>query len=223
MIETYGQASQDIFALYILNHKKNGYFVEIGSGHPYEANNTYTMEKNFGWLGIMIEQNPHYETRYKQFRNSKYVINDASIINYKDLFIKMNVPKEIDYLQIDLDVDNRSTLTTLELLDKQIFNEYKFATVTFEHDIYHGDYFNTRQKSREIFESNGYILVFPDVRITVADIINQPFEDWYIHPNLVNIELINKLKTDESLNHVDIFKILKTICGGEYEYKFKYF
>ncbi len=59
----------------------------------------------------------------------------------------MDAPKNIDYLQIDLEVCNRSTLTTLELLDNTIFNEYKFATVTFEHYIYASDRFNTRLAS----------------------------------------------------------------------------
>ena len=36
------------------------------------------------------------------------------------------MPLKIDYLQIDLEVNNRSTLTTLELLDAQVFDNYKF-------------------------------------------------------------------------------------------------
>ena len=58
----------------------------------------------------------------------------------------------MDYLQIDLDVNNKSTLDTLMLLDQTVFDKYKFSTVTFENDIYTGDYFNTRELSREIFK-----------------------------------------------------------------------
>jgi len=110
-----------------------------------------------------------------------------------------NAPKNIDYLQIDLEVSNRSTLTTLELLNNNVFNEYKFATVTFEHDIYDGDKFNTRLDSRKIFLNRGYILVFPDVRNG-----QHAFEDWYIHPELVDINYINKIKSEQSLDYNDI-------------------
>ena len=41
-----GQAQQDKFVLNVLNEKKNGYFLEIGSNHPININNTYLLEKN---------------------------------------------------------------------------------------------------------------------------------------------------------------------------------
>ena len=80
-----------------------------------------------------------------------------------------------------------------------IFQEYKFATVTFEHDIYTGDNYNTRLLSREIFLNRGYVLVFPDVRSC-----QNAFEDWYVHPDLVDMDYINKIKTNESLDYHDI-------------------
>jgi hypothetical protein len=152
----------------------------------------------------MIDNDQRWLSLYKSERpNSSYVINDATLINYDELLKTHNAPNNIDYLQIDLEVSNRSTLTTLELLNNTIFNEYKFASVTFEHDIYDGDRFNTRLLSREIFLNRGYILVFPDVRNGP-----HPFEDWYIHPDLVNINYINKIKTVYSLDYHDIINIL---------------
>jgi len=97
-------------------------------------------------------------------------------------------------------------LELLFLLDKKIFNEYKFATVTFEHDIYRGDFFNTREISRNIFESRGYVLVFPDVKVMNDGY--EPFEDWYVHPDLVDMEYVNKIKTTDSLNCDEIKNIL---------------
>ena len=152
----------------------------------------------------MIEYNEMFLPLYKEFRqNSIHIINDATKINYNDLFERNNVPLFIDYIQIDLEVINGTTLLTLEKLDKEIFDIYKFATVTFEHDIYDGDKFNTRLDSRKIFLNRGYILVFPDVRNG-----QHAFEDWYIHPNLVNINYINKIKRNESLDYHDIMDIL---------------
>jgi hypothetical protein len=187
------QACQDLFVLFILNNKKNGYFLEIGSHDPVSNNNTYLFETQYDWKGIMVEYNPVYKPMYIEKRpNSIHVIQDATTIDYMEKL--SSFPKDMDYLQIDLEVDNRSTLTTLELLDSTVFDTYRFATVTFEHDIYRGDYFNTRERSREIFQNRGYILMFPDVKSNSCT-----FEDWYVHPELVDMERILPLRKTESM------------------------
>ena len=107
-------------------------------------------------------------------------------------------------------MDNKSTLDTLILLDNTVFDTYKFATITFEHDIYRGNYFNTREISREIFKKRGYLLVFPDICTDQGCVGTgwQPFEDWYVHPDLVDMNLVNIIKTDKSLRHDHIRDII---------------
>ena len=130
-----GQAEQDKFIVNILNNKKNGYFIEIGSNHPVNINNTYLLEKYYDWKGIMIEYSNKLLNEYKILRqNSIHIINDATKINYHDLFKKNNVPVNIDYLQIDLEPTNGSTLKTLEKINNEVMDNYKFAIITFEHD-----------------------------------------------------------------------------------------
>ena len=155
----------------------------------------------------MIEYLEEFEELYKIHRpNSTYYIDDARNINYLDILKINNFPNNIDYLQIDLDVDNKSTLDVLLLLDKTVFDKYKFATITFEHDIYCGNYFDTQKISREIFQNRGYILVFPNVMVLWDGY--QPYEDWYVHPDLVDMNLINKIKTETSLNSNEIVEII---------------
>ena len=143
-------------------------------------------------------------------KNSKYVIQDARTVNYYNLFKKYNFPNNMDYLQIDLDVDNKSTLDTLIVLDKTIFDEYKFATVTFEHDIYRGNFFNTRDISRKIFRDRGYILLFPDISTSYMGNTNLPYEDWYVHPDLVDKNFIDNFKTEEAIMDKNILSIFTT-------------
>ena len=153
------QAGQDRFILSVLNNKINGYFLEIGSNHPIIINNTYILENNYGWKGIMIEYDNNFLQSYKNIRhNSIHIINDATKVEYFKLFTENNIPKNIDYLQIDLEVVNGSTINTLKLLNVQVFKEYKFAVITFEHDIYRGNFHNTRDESRKIFKDNGYAI-----------------------------------------------------------------
>jgi len=195
-----GQALQDKFVCNVLNYKTNGFFVEIGSHDYIKHNNTYYMEKQLNWKGIMIDIDNTCLPNWKIYReNSIHVINDATKIDYAKLFIDNDVPKIIDYLQIDLDVCNRSTLDVLEKLDKTIFDNYNFSTITFEHDIYTGNFYDTQELSRQIFSNRGYVLVFPNISCNYLG-KESVFEDWYVNPNTVNMDYVNKIKTNYSLN-----------------------
>lgn len=198
-----GQSKQDEFVLTVLKHKRNGFFLEIGSNDPININNSYILENSYDWTGLLVEYERKYEDLYKQYRKSPYIIQDATTVDYVSLFKKYNFPKNMDYLQIDLEVNNCSTLKTLELLENTILEDYKFSVVTFEHDIYNGNYYNTRERSRDIFKKNGYIMVFGDVKN-----LNNPYEDWYVYPSQVDMTFINKIKSDVSLEYSDIISII---------------
>lgn len=200
-MEYYGQAAQDLFVLNALNYKTNGFFLEIGSNDPIKISNTYKLETSYGWKGIMVERDSKFLNSYKTTRPNSYpIIADACTIDYAAAFKQYGAPANIDYLQIDLEVTNGSTITVLNNLNKQVMDNYKFAVVTFETDIYRGDYFNTQQLSRDIFEKRGYIRLFSDVNT---------FEDWYVHPDLVDIDYINSVKSDKQLTYQEIIGIVQ--------------
>jgi len=187
-----GQAQQDKFVIHALQGKQNGYFLEIGSNHPTISNNTYLLESKYNWKGVMVEYDPQYLPLYNEHRpNSIHIIDDASQVDYKRVFESSNRPVAMDYLQIDLEESDGSTLRTLQNLDRNIFDTYTFATVTFEHDIYHSNKYNTRKISREIFAKRGYLSVFQDIN----NGYEYPYEDWYVHPTLVDIAYIEELKS----------------------------
>ena len=198
MTEFNSQTGQDKFVLEILKNKKNGYFLEIGSNEPVLINNTYILEKSYEWKGIMVEFLRKWENEYKKIRpNSIHVINDATQINYKKLFEENNVPLNVDYLQIDLEEYNGSTLRTLMKIDNELLDKYKFATVTFEHDIYNWNKYNTREVSRQIFEKRGYCRVFSDINNGGEN----PFEDWYVHPDLVDMVHVKNIQEKNKNNY----------------------
>lgn len=227
-IKSYSQAKQDIYVLNVLKGKTHGYFVELGSNDPITISNTYVLEKDYDWSGIMVEYDPKYLDSYKDKRpNSIHVIDNATEINFIELFEKNNTPLNIDYLQIDLEPENRSTLITLENMDNSgVFDKYKFATITFEHDLYryyHGgkldiikqNFTDTKNKSKEIFQKHGYVMVFEN--INNEEDLTSLFEDWYVHPDLVDMnhieEIINKNK-DNYKNYLN----MKTIWHGDIVY-----
>jgi FkbM family methyltransferase len=69
------QSRQDIFALYELGFKRNGFFVEFGATDGVTLSNTYLLEKEFGYKGILAEPNP---------RQRKKILTDRSASFEKD-------------------------------------------------------------------------------------------------------------------------------------------
>ena len=201
LFEESSSAYQDKFVCKILKNKQNGTFLEIGSAWPKKYSNTYILEKKLNWRGVGIEYNPKWRNEWEIVRpNTKLYINDARRVDYGKLLNDNNMPEKIDYLSFDIEAENGSTIDALDQLDKTALNKYKFGIVTFEHDIYRGDFFDTRNRSRKIFKKHGYILTYPDVtnlglekRIFHGFEGNDPYEDWYFHPDIIDINFINKL------------------------------
>jgi hypothetical protein len=192
----HSQAHQDFFALSLNQFKTHGTYVEIGSNDPVVHNNTCTMETQRQWAGLMVEYDQNFLSAYRQQRpKSIHIISDARDVDYLGLLRQHHFPTTIDYLQIDLDVNNRSTLTTLEKLDQTVLDQYRFSTVTFEHDIYTGDFHNTRKISRDLFQRRGYLRLFNDVSTWWIGKWCQ-FEDWYVYPTIFNTEMIDKILAD---------------------------
>lgn len=49
------QFLQDIWVLWVLQEKRNGFFVEFGAGDGVTNSNTHLLEKEYGWNGILAE------------------------------------------------------------------------------------------------------------------------------------------------------------------------
>ena len=49
------QLRQDLFVLGVTNFKQNGFFCEFGATNGVDLSNTYLLEKEFNWSGILAE------------------------------------------------------------------------------------------------------------------------------------------------------------------------
>jgi FkbM family methyltransferase len=68
--KSFSQMSQDLWVLYRTTLRTKGFFVEVGSCHPINLNNTFLLESTYSWDGILIEPNPHMANLLRTNRKS---------------------------------------------------------------------------------------------------------------------------------------------------------
>jgi hypothetical protein len=186
-MQSYSQASQDRFVyllLYeLLDKQDDGYYLEIGAGHPIDGNNSYFFEKNLGWKGVSIDIDNASQKIWHSVRQNPLLIEDATQSDYKSIL--KSLPQVIDYLSLDID-GNYDTV-----LQKIPFNDHIFKVITIEHDFYRfGDRY--RKNERMILESLGYHLLCPDVSLFHIG-MECVFEDWWIHPSAFPADIFSML------------------------------
>lgn len=86
------QLNQDIFVLKSLNFKKNGFFVEIGAADGINLSNTYLLEKQFNWNGILCEPSSIYKKIISTNRKAKIETNCIYNKNTKIKFVETAYP-----------------------------------------------------------------------------------------------------------------------------------
>jgi len=180
------QCYQDIFVLSILNGKTNGKYLEIGSYEPFYHSNTAILETLFNWKGISIEIDWNLVSQFRAFRKNNCVCADATKLNYLELLDNANMGTDWDYLQLDCEPSHNTYLALLSIP----FEKYRFAVITYEHDHHVDDTKLYKEKSRRYLRAMGYELVVNDISIDGK----HSFEDWWVHPELVDKNIINKMK-----------------------------
>lgn len=71
------QLGQELWVLEKTSYKRGGFFVEFGATNGVLLSNTYLLEKEFGWMGVCAEPNPHFFGELK--KNRLCTVSDACI------------------------------------------------------------------------------------------------------------------------------------------------
>jgi hypothetical protein len=179
--------------------KRNGFYVEIGASDPIESSNSYILERDYSWNGISFEIDYSLCKKFNSFRSNICLNVNATTFSFLNYFEENHLPKNIDYLSLDID----PSVATLKALKELPFSDYRFAIITFEHDFYLSGT-DVMNESRNFLKSHGYKIIVSNVLCTGRD-----FEDWYVHPKLID-EKNYKLFQNSHIECSKIFERLTT-------------
>jgi hypothetical protein len=181
-------SAQEEFVLELLENKKGGHYVELGAFHSKNGSNTNKLENEFDWKGVSFEIKEELRKEFNENRSNP-CMGDALDFNYISYFEENLFPKQIDYLQVDIDSGYKlngrpdgNAYTSLHGLLAVPLNSYRFTVITFEHDA--NMYWRNiamRDVQREILDSLGYSIV-----------VRTESEDWWVDPNVIDLESYRK-------------------------------
>lgn len=130
------QFGQDKYIIeQLFNFKKNGYFIEIGTGDGIHISNTYTFEKYLNWDGICVECNPYIIEKLK--RNRKCIIETSPVTDLQKEVIFNAIP-DIGYYNSyfssiysvsDSYINDVKKIKLVSMTLSQLFNKYDCPSI----------------------------------------------------------------------------------------------
>lgn len=169
------QFRQDLFVLSELQFKQGGFFVDLGATNGVNLSNTYLLEREFGWRGILAEPGQSWhdqllanrraaiETRCV-WRESGSILSlhevEVETVSLNDLLKHHNAPTHVDYLSLDTEG------TELDILSHFDFDSFRFNVVTCKHNL--GP---AREEVYELLTAHGYMRKYQEV---------SKVDDWYV-------------------------------------------
>jgi FkbM family methyltransferase len=197
-----GQLMQDVWALFELDGKRDGYFVDFGATNGTTLNNSFLLERRFGWTGIVAEPNPGYHDRLHKTRKCHISTKCVHAVSGERLEFLCSTRGMMSHLAgagegVDIaeaEIERRVDVDTISLND--LLETYAAPdTVDFisidtegsEYDILSAFDFGRRHVRLFAIEHNfaarrdtifalmtaqGYVRRFPEL---------SRFDDWYIH------------------------------------------
>jgi len=127
---SHAQIRQDLFVLSELGFKRGGYFVEFGATNGVDISNSYLLEAEFGWEGILAEPARHWRDALRENRGC--TIDTDCVWRESGATVAFNEVSRADLSTIDAfsDADlwrkarktgrtyNVRTVSLLDLLDR---------------------------------------------------------------------------------------------------------
>jgi len=114
------QLGQDVLALSLTGTKQMGYFVEFGATNGLDLSNTYMLEKNYGWTGILCEPAKEWHQELK--------LNRSSAIDTRCVY--SSTGEKIQFSETS--IGELSTISSFLNLDSNRLNRRKYTSYEIE-------------------------------------------------------------------------------------------
>ena len=199
------QINQDIFVISNHRGKKNGYFVEFGATDGIGLSNTFLLEKEYGWNGILVE--PGKNWREELVKNRKGRIDFRCVAANSKNYVAFNEATSPELSTIagfeNHDQNKRTTkstysVETVSLIDLliehdapkkidyisidtegtefDILKNFDFGEYKFKIMTVEHNFTSERDKIFQLLNANGYHRIWSEFT---------QFDDWYINPSVI--------------------------------------
>jgi len=194
------QIRQDLFALVQCGFQTGGFFLEFGATDGVELNNTWLMETEFGWSGILAEPARGWHKDLKsnrkctidtrcvwktsgdnlQFTEAPRGVNSALSTFVKPSRKLRGQQYEVETVSLNdlLEQHNAPAIIDYASIDTEgsefdILNAFDFDRWSFRVMTVEHNYEHQRKDIHELLTSKGYTRVLEEV---------SRFDDWYVKP-----------------------------------------
>jgi FkbM family methyltransferase len=198
------QLQQDLLAVAVSGAKRNGYFVEFGATNGVDLSNTYLLEQELEWTGILAEPGKNWHRELMRNRKSSVVEKAVWTQSGKTLdFLEVFSSPELSTLSSFKKSDHHArkgksykveTISLLDLLasnnaphfidfisidtegsELPILESFDFSRYSFGLMCIEHNYKTDRELISKLLESKGYVRILS----TISE-----FDDWFVPTSL---------------------------------------
>ena len=196
-ISEYTNTAQYNFVINYLNYKTKGFFIELGASDGVEYSNTYKLEKEYDWDGILIEPITTFFDEINKYRTCSYILNECiseknEIIEFTSIegYSKMLSGISKEYPEEHLSRIGRETESMNQKIHKQMINTKTLFDIIKDCNIKTIDYLSIDVEGAELSVLKGLQM-----------------ENHNIRPKIIGCE--NNYKTDEVEKYLNLIGYTK--------------
>ena len=120
LARSYSQLFQDLFVVFFLKGKRNGFFVEFGATNGVDLSNTLNLERDFEWKGILAEPARGWHSALRA--------NRQAAIDTRCVWFETGAKLQFK------ETDERELSTLNDLVDKDFNRENRLKGTTYSVD-----------------------------------------------------------------------------------------
>ena len=94
------QSRQDVYVVYAMNGMQGGTYIDIGANDGVTFSNSYMLEKQLGWSGLLVEPLKWLMPKLYEHRRANNNILNACVYNRTYLAEFIEVPQSLNHIEI---------------------------------------------------------------------------------------------------------------------------